>query len=123
MNSSSAERLAQQLRDYASKNPGSTVGCGWVVAGPKRKCIGESNIEKVGAVYKGRKLYEFVTGNGKEMDEVLSDFPKVVRQAIKDHDFNNLLDDAAERVSKALQEQAESSGISLAQYLYQMAVE
>lgn len=122
MNSSSAERLAQQLRAYVSENPGSIVGCGWVVAGPKRKCIGETNIERVGAVYKGRRLFEFVTGNETEMDEVLRDFPNVVRQALKNHDFNSLLDDAAERVSKALQEEARSRGISLAQYLYQMAV-
>jgi len=122
MNSSSAERLAQQLEKCASNNPGSVVGCGWVVAGPKRKCIGESNVEKVGKVYKGRELFEFVTGNEKEMDEVLRDLPEILQQALKGHDFNTLLDQAAERVSNALEQQARLRSISLAEYLYQMAV-
>jgi hypothetical protein len=57
------------------------------------------------------------------MDEVPRDFLKVLQQTVRGHDFNSLLDEGAERVSKALEEQANSRNISLAEYLYQMAVE
>jgi hypothetical protein len=123
LNSSSAENLAKQIKDYASKDSRSTVGCGWVIAGSKRKCNGETKIAKVGVIYKGRELYEFVTSSKNEMDEVLRDFPAVARRAVKDVNFNDLLDEAAERVARALQQQAKSSGITITKYLYQKAVE
>lgn len=122
MNSSSAARLAQQLEQLSKKRPNSTVGCGWVIAGSHRKCIGEGDIANVGGVYKGKDLYAFVTGNPNEMDQVQADFPIVLKKAIKGHNLNGLIDKAAGTVLKDLQKLAKTKRLTIDEYVYQEAV-
>lgn len=122
MNSSSATRLAQQLEQVSKTKRGSTVGCGWVIAGSHRKCIGEGDIAAVGKVLKGRDLYTLVTGKRDEMDLVQAEFPVVLKKAVKGHNLNGLIDGAAKRVSNDLQRLAKAKGLTIDEYLYQEAV-
>lgn len=123
MNSSSAKRLAQELEEQSKKNPRSKIGAGWVIAKPNRKCIGEKEIAAVCDIYKGRELFKFVTGNPKEMDKVVTVFPKVVKEAIQGRDLEGLIDDAAKRVLDSLTKLAEEQKSTIVEYLYKKAIE
>ncbi len=60
MNSSSAAKLAQELKETSDLYPGAVVGCIWVVATQRRKAIGENKISGVASCYKGNKSYEAI---------------------------------------------------------------
>jgi len=122
MNSSSAKKLAEQLKKLSAMRSGGIFGCGWVIAGPKRKCIGESKIAKVAKVYKGTELYHYVTGNEKDMDELLEVFPGILKDLRKEMDFEGLIKKATERVLNELEKRAKARKITVVRYLYEEAV-
>ena len=122
MNSSSAKKLTEQLKRLSEVRPEGVFGCGWVIAGSKRKCIGESGIAKVAKVYKGKELYHFVTGNTNEMDEVLETFPRILKDATKEMDFGGLIKQATERVLNELEKRAKARKLTVVKYLYEEAV-
>lgn len=122
MNSSSANKLAEQLKKLSEMRRKGIFGCGWVIAGPKRKCIGEGEIAKVAKVCKGKKLYHFVTGNKNDMDEVLEVFPRILKDATKEMDFGGLIKAATERVLNELKRRAKARNLTVVKYLYQEAV-
>lgn len=122
MNSSSAHDLAEQLKRLFGTRPKGTFGCGWVIAGSKRKCIGEDKIARVGKVYKGKELYHFVTGNKDEMDEVLEVFPNMVKNAIGKVNFDSLIKAATKKVLEELKKRAKEQNLQVVQYLYEEAV-
>jgi len=122
MNSSSAKRLAQELRELSEEKPRAIFGCGFVIAGPSKKAIGEDGIAAVARVFKGKDLYSFVTGNPREMNEVIIDFPTFLKEVKKGYDFNKMLDEASGKVIKGLEMYANSQGISIQEYLYKQAV-
>jgi len=122
MNSSSAKRLARELGELKKKRPDCSVGCGWVVAGPRRKAIGESYIDEVGDVYKGKLLYSYVTGNQKEMDELVKDFPAIINEIKEDFNFEELLDNATNRIISELERRAKRRNFGVVEYLYNEAV-
>jgi hypothetical protein len=122
MNSSSAKKLAEQLKKLSEMRLEGIFGCGWVIAGPKRKCIGESEIAKVAKVYKGKELYRFVTGNTNDMDEVLETFPRILKDAKKEMDFGGLIKQATERVLNELEKRAKARKLTVVKYLYEEAV-
>ena len=122
MNSSSAKKLAEQLKKLSEMRPEGTFGCGWVIAGPKRRCIGESKIAKVAKVYKGKELYHFVTGNLNDMNEVLEEFPRILKDAKKEMDFRGLIKQATERVLNELEKCAKARSLTVVRYLYEEAV-
>ena len=122
MNSSSAKKLAEQLKKLSGVRPEGIFGCGWVIAGPKRKCIGESGIAKVAKVYKGKELYHFVTGNINDMNKVLEVFPRILKDAKKEMDFDGLIKQATERVLNELEKRAKARNLTVVRYLYEEAV-
>jgi len=122
MNSSSAKKLAEQLEKLSEKRPEGVFGCGWIIAGPKRKCIGESGIAKVAKVYKGKELYRFVTGNMNDMDEVLEVFPQILKEVKREMDFAGLIKQATGRVLKELEKRAKVRNLTVVRYLYGEAV-
>lgn len=110
MNSSSAKRLAQELKEVSNQNPNVTVGCSWVVATQQRKAIGENIVAEVAACYKGNKSYKVVTGEENELDNVLAELLNIIPEKIKAINFEELLDSAALRVANSLEEMAKASG-------------
>jgi len=122
MNSSSSKKLAEQLKKLAEMRPEGVFGCGWVIAGSKRRCIGESEIANVAKVYKGKELYHFVTGNLNDMNEVLEEFPRILKDAKKEMDFGGLIKQATERVLNELEKRAKARNLTIVRYLYEEAV-
>lgn len=124
MNSSSAKRLAQELKQLSEENPEALFGCGWVIASPKRKCIGEKYIKKVAKVYKGKALYSFVTGNKYEMDEVMEDFPRILIEMTRECDLDGLFEKATKRILSELKMQTQrrlDKRLTIVEYLYEEA--
>ena len=122
MNSSSAKKLAEQLEALSEIRPKGVFGCGWVIAGSKRQCIGEKEIAKVAKVLKGKALYEYVTGNPNEMNEVFDNFSKMVKEARKKLDLDGLIGQATKRVLNELKANAEKNNLSIIEYLFEEAV-
>jgi len=125
MNSSSANNLATQLQELSEKGSNGIFGCGWVIAGSKRKCIGEKKISEVAKVFKGKDLYSFVAGNADEMDEVIEAFPPAVENELDEiarARITGLIESAIERVQKDLEKLAEDQEMSVVEFLYERAV-
>ncbi len=122
MNSSSATKLAEQLKKLSETNPKGIFGCGWVIAGPNRKCIGEIEIAKVAKVFKGKELYRFVTGDKDDTDEVLEVFPRALRDAKREMDLDGLIDQATERVLEELERRVKAQDLTVVRYLCEEAV-
>lgn len=106
MNSSSSKKLAQELGELTEEIQGATVGCGWVVATQKRKAIGENAIAEVGVCYKGKMVYEVVTGEKDELTKVLDELLIQIPKKTRGINFDELLDKAAENVVKSLTKMA-----------------
>ncbi len=122
LNSSSADNLAKKLEAISKQKKNSIVGCGWVIAGPSRTCNGEDLMKKGGmGVYKGKKLYEFVTGNPQELDQVLKSFPIIVEEELKKYTLKRLLDDALIKILKDLKKLAKDENVTVMEYLYRKA--
>ena len=122
MNSSSAKRLAGQLDRVKKEKPDSIVGCGWVIAGSSRSAIGENDIKKVAKVFKGKELFAFITGNVTEMDDLILQFPKLLKETRDKYDFEKLLSDATDIIINELDKKAKLMNIDLKTYLYKHAV-
>jgi len=124
MNSSSSKRLAQELKELQARKPAAYVGCGWVIASSSRRCIGERYIADVAKVLKGRELYAYVTGNEIEMDELITEFPKLLSEESDSMglDCSVLLREATIKIHTALEEKAKREGLSVIEFLYQNAV-
>ena len=127
MNSSSAAKLAQELRETSGLYPDAIVGCIWIVATQTRKAIGENIISEVAACYKGNKSYEFVTGEEEELNSVLLSSLRIIPKILEDidlgtyedekgkevkKDFAKLLDEAADKVSNSLEVMAKKDNKS-----------
>lgn len=127
MNSSSAKRLADELKETQKIYPEGEVGCIWVVATQNRKAIGENTISPVASCYKGKQAYTKVTGEPEELSETLKEtlviIPKIVSsidfgeyetetgEKVK-KDFSFVLDESAKRVADSLKLMAEEAGKS-----------
>ncbi len=122
MNSSSAKRLAQELRALKARRPHATVGCAWVVATTDRPCNGEGEIAAVGAVLKGKAVYDFVTGRSGDMDEVVALLPGLMADAIRRHRLAEEIDNIAARVHADLDRLARRSGYSIVEFIYNRSV-
>jgi hypothetical protein len=123
MNSSSSNKLAEEIVELKNQKPKAQIGCGFVIAKSGQAAIGESTIRSIGGlVFKGKELYHFVTNNNKEMDEVIESFPIIVRQLKNNYNFDELLNQASERIINELERKAKKGGISLEDYLYRDAV-
>lgn len=122
MNRDSSRALAEELRKLRESSEADTVGCGWVIAGPSKKCIGEKAIAEVATVLKGRDLYAFVTGAPDEMDGVVEDFLQEVKEALKDSNLDQLIEGVSERVVMALERAAKAEDTSPVSYLFRQSV-
>jgi len=124
MNSSSSSKLAQELKAIIADDAKKVVGCAWVIAWQNKSCIGEKAIAPFGKVLKGKKAYEFVTGNPNEMDEVIESLPNEIFALLEEQkiDFNHLLDNSAERVALSLSKKAKSLNSTVNRLLYEQSV-
>lgn len=122
MNSSSAKRLAQELRALKSRRPQATVGCAWVVATRDRPCNGEAEVAAVGATLKGKAVYDFVTGQPGEMDAVVRLLPSMLADAMRRHRLAEQLDEIATAVHGDLARMARRHGQTIVELIYNRSV-
>ncbi|NLN94461.1 MAG: Eco47II family restriction endonuclease [Candidatus Hydrogenedens sp.] len=123
MNSSSSGKLRDELESLTKTlTKPYTVGCGWVIASPKKKCIGEDKISSVGSIFKGKALYEYITGDKDEMDTVMTDFTTILSDEIKTINMLQLVERSTKKVFDDLTMLAKSDSSTIAEYLYNQAV-
>jgi len=123
MNSSSSNRLAEEIEQLKKQKPTAQIGCGFIIAKPGQAAIGESVIKSVGGlIFKGKSLYSYVTNNSQEMDEIIEKFPIMVRDLKSSYNFDELLNQASERIINELDKEAKKKGKILEDYLYHDAV-